>query len=63
VGDIAVDADGGNMDMGMGCEYNNYDNPLAFMGNADFDMELFYDMGIWGDEGYTSMGFGNGASF
>jgi hypothetical protein len=63
VGDITVEADSGNIDMGMGCQYSNGDNPFAFMGNADFDMETFYDVGIWGDESYIGMGFGNGTSF
>jgi hypothetical protein len=33
---------------------------LSMMQDADFDMEQFFDMGIWGDETYTSMGFGGG---
>lgn len=36
--------------------------PFAWMKNADFDMEVFFDMGIWGDESYLGLGFGNGAT-
>jgi hypothetical protein len=35
-------------------------DPFAFMKSADFDMEQFFDMGIWGDEAYNGMGFGGG---
>jgi hypothetical protein len=33
---------------------------LSMMQDTDFDMEQFFDMGIWGDETYSSMGFGGG---
>ena len=39
------------------------DEPMSFLKNFDFDMEQFFDMGIWGDEAYNSMGFGSGTSF
>jgi hypothetical protein len=35
-------------------------DPFAFMKSTDFDMEQFFDMGIWGDEAYQGMGFGGG---
>ncbi|KAH5062444.1 hypothetical protein HBI24_136280 [Parastagonospora nodorum] len=38
---------------------NNEDDPFAFLKDTDFDMEQFFDMGIWGDDVYTGMGFGN----
>jgi hypothetical protein len=36
---------------------------ISFMQDTDFDMEQFFDMGIWGDETYTGMGFGGGTLF
>jgi hypothetical protein len=53
------------MDMGMGdydVHMGGHDDrdPFAFMKDMDFDMEQFFDMGIWGDEGYNGMGFGGG---
>jgi hypothetical protein len=33
------------------------------MKDLDFDMEQFLDAGIWGDESYSSMGFGSRMSF
>jgi hypothetical protein len=38
-------------------------DPFAFMKDLDFDMEQFFDVGIWGDESYTGMGFGGGMPF
>jgi hypothetical protein len=54
-------------DGGMRVDFNmmpsDGDEPMAFLKNVDFDMEQFFDMGIWGDEAYSSMGFGGGMSF
>jgi hypothetical protein len=46
-----------NMDIDMGVLDDNW-GPFDFMKNTDFDMEQFFDMGIWGDQSYESMGFG-----
>ncbi|KAH7081339.1 major facilitator superfamily domain-containing protein [Paraphoma chrysanthemicola] len=50
--------DVGSMNMSMGTD--DYGDPFAFMKELDFDMGQFFDMGIWGDETYKSMGFGHG---
>jgi hypothetical protein len=47
--------------MSMGAEDDG--DPFAYMKDLDFDMEQFFDMGIWGDETYTGMGFGGGMAF
>jgi hypothetical protein len=52
-----------SFDMGMHMGADDSGDPFAFMKDLDFDMEQFFDIGIWGDEGYTSMGFGGGMSF
>lgn len=44
-----------NMDFGM--SFDDRDT-FAFMKDLDFDMEQFLDIGIWGDESYTGLGFG-----
>ena len=44
---------------GEGEETEN-DDPFAFMKAADFDMEQFFDLGIWGEEASRGMGFGGG---
>lgn len=36
---------------------------FAFMRDAEFDMDKFFDMGLWGDESYVGMGFGGGMRF
>lgn len=38
-------------------------DPFANLKDLDFDMEHFFDMGLWGDETYTSFGFGNHRPF
>jgi hypothetical protein len=50
--------DMGAMSMHMGG--SNDGDPFAVLKDIDFDMEQFFDMGIWGDETYTGMGFGGG---
>ncbi|KAF1848711.1 MFS general substrate transporter [Cucurbitaria berberidis CBS 394.84] len=42
-----------NMDIDMGMEDDA--GPFAFMKDSDFDMEQFFDMGIWSDESYIGM--------
>lgn len=37
---------------------NGAHDPFAFMKEADFNMDQFFDMGIWGNESYEGMGFG-----
>ncbi|CAI6340769.1 unnamed protein product [Periconia digitata] len=32
---------------------------FAFMRSEEFDMDKFFDMGLWGDETYLDMGFGS----
>jgi hypothetical protein len=49
-----------NMDMSFGADADGANDPFAFMRSADFDMEQFFDMGIWGDDAYNGMGFGGG---
>lgn len=49
-----------SMDMSAGVASEGEHDPFAFMKSADFDMEQFFDMGIWGDEAYQGMGFGGG---
>jgi hypothetical protein len=53
----------GEINMEMGAEESGDYDPFVFMKDhaADFDMEQFFDMGIWGDESYNSfsgMGYG-----
>ncbi|KAF2469241.1 uncharacterized protein BDR25DRAFT_263691 [Lindgomyces ingoldianus] len=50
-----VDLGTGNLDVG-----NEYLDPFAFMMDKDFDMDKFFDMGIWGTGTYEEMGFGGG---
>ncbi|KAJ4383398.1 hypothetical protein N0V86_001445 [Didymella sp. IMI 355093] len=42
-------------------EGGTYD-PLSLMKIADFDMEQFFDVGIWDDTAYYGMGFGGGGT-
>jgi hypothetical protein len=49
--------------MSLNMDANDHGDPFAFLKDADFDMEQFFDMGIWGDESYTSLGFGGGTAF
>ncbi|KAH6643721.1 hypothetical protein C7974DRAFT_4040 [Boeremia exigua] len=51
--------DFGGEDMDIGANVDMGNDPFAFARSADFDMEQFFDMGIWGDEAYHSMGFGD----
>jgi hypothetical protein len=51
------------MDAGTSIGAGDYGDPFAYMKDIDFDMEQFFDMGIWGDESYTGMGFGGGMAF
>lgn len=53
------DIDFSSMDMDIGMDGGD-DDPVAFLKSAEFDMEQFFDMGIWGDEAYHGMGFGGG---
>ncbi|KAF1951391.1 hypothetical protein CC80DRAFT_210541 [Byssothecium circinans] len=39
------------------------EDPFAFMQRPDFDMDRFFDLGLWSDETYTDMGFGGGMRF
>ncbi|KAF2646519.1 hypothetical protein P280DRAFT_464726 [Massarina eburnea CBS 473.64] len=39
-------------------EGNESTDPFAFMNRPDFDMERFFDIGLWGDEAYVDLGFG-----
>lgn len=50
-----------NIDLGAGTS-GECNDPFAFIKSADFDMEQFFDMGIWGDEAYSGMGFGGGST-
>lgn len=50
----------GSMSMEIDAGVDGEHDPFAFMKCADFDMEQFFDMGIWGDDAYHSMGFGGG---
>ncbi|KAF2439044.1 hypothetical protein P171DRAFT_458217 [Karstenula rhodostoma CBS 690.94] len=38
----------------------NENDPFVFMRDADFDMDRFFDAGLWGDETYLNLGFGGG---
>jgi hypothetical protein len=38
---------------------NHDEDPFAFVKDTDFDMEQFFDMGIWGNETYTGLGYGD----
>lgn len=52
------------IDMGVGAADDGGNDPFAFMKSANFDMEQFFDMGIWSDDAYHGMGFGgNGMPF
>ena len=51
----AIDMDNPCVNAGSGSH-----DPLSFMRNMDFDMDQFFDMGIWGSESYEGMGFGGG---
>ncbi|KAH7378333.1 hypothetical protein BKA66DRAFT_421360 [Pyrenochaeta sp. MPI-SDFR-AT-0127] len=48
-----------NLDLGMNVEEDS-GGPFSFLKDLDFDMEQFFDIGIWGDESYVGMGFGGG---
>ncbi|KAF1838223.1 hypothetical protein BDW02DRAFT_565259 [Decorospora gaudefroyi] len=52
-------------DINLEMEVENMDDagPFDCMKDADFDMEMVFDMGIWGDESYSGLGFGGGAPF
>ncbi|KAH8727739.1 major facilitator superfamily domain-containing protein [Phaeosphaeriaceae sp. PMI808] len=50
----------GAMDINMVRDENT--DPFSMLMDADFDMEQFFDMGLWGDESYVGMGFGGGDS-
>ncbi|KAF2677447.1 hypothetical protein K458DRAFT_481359 [Lentithecium fluviatile CBS 122367] len=52
----------GGVDMGGHSDEGGHD-PFSFMNHADFDMDKFFDMGLWGDESYVGMGFGGGMHF
>ena len=41
----------------------NGDDAFSFIKAADFDMEQFFDIGIWDDTAYHGMGFGGGTPF
>lgn len=45
---------------GEGSTSQQFDDPFTFMTGVDFDMDKFFDMGLWGDESYVGMGFGGG---
>ncbi|KAF1964112.1 hypothetical protein BU23DRAFT_547965 [Bimuria novae-zelandiae CBS 107.79] len=45
-------------DFGINC--TNGEDPLAMMRDPNFDMDRFFDVGLWGDESYLGMGFGGG---
>ena len=49
----------GGLDM-SGHSSAGADEPFGFMKDANFDMDKFFDMGLWGDESYRGMGFGGG---
>ncbi|KAH9861823.1 hypothetical protein J1614_011576 [Plenodomus biglobosus] len=50
--------------MDVQVDTGNGHDPFAAMKHVDFDMEQFFDMGIWGDTNYVGMGFGdNGMTF
>ncbi|KAH7115874.1 hypothetical protein B0J11DRAFT_538676 [Dendryphion nanum] len=49
----------GSMNMGsMSGDMSGGHDPFEFMRESDFDMDQFLDMGIWGNESYEGMGFG-----
>jgi hypothetical protein len=52
---FGINSGGGSMGMAAG----NDNDPFVFMKDLDFDMEQFFDMGIWDDAGYNSLGFGS----
>lgn len=49
-----------NTDTNLEARAGEESDPFALMKSAEFDMEQLFDMGIWGDEAYSSMGFGGG---
>ncbi|KAF1361651.1 hypothetical protein EJ07DRAFT_153879 [Lizonia empirigonia] len=49
-----------NTDTNLEASADEESDPFALMKSAEFDMEQLFDMGIWGDEAYSSMGFGGG---
>lgn len=55
-----ANVDFSSLDTSLGAGEDGSYDPLAFMRSVDFDMEQFFDMGIWGDEAYHGMGFGGG---
>jgi hypothetical protein len=52
----------GGVEMGTHGNGGGHD-PFSFLNEADYDMDKFFDIGIWGDESYTGMGFGGGMQF
>lgn len=51
------------LDTNFGVGENGDHDPLSFMKIGDFDLEQFFDVGIWDDGAYHGMGFGGGLSF
>ncbi|KAL5376820.1 hypothetical protein DPSP01_010231 [Paraphaeosphaeria sporulosa] len=49
-----------SIDQGPNPNGMNENDPFAFMRDMDFEMDRFFDAGLWGDETYHSMGFGGG---
>jgi hypothetical protein len=52
----------GDLDMGSNSN-GSAGGAYGFMKDPNFDMEIFFDMGLWGDESYVGMGFGGGRRF
>lgn len=48
-------------EVGMEVQVDSSDchDPFAAMKHVDFDMEQFFDMGIWSDQSYVGMGYGD----
>jgi hypothetical protein len=47
----------------MGGNSNGTEEALGFMKDPNFDMDKFFDLGIWSDESYASLGFGDGMHY
>lgn len=56
----AMDMNFGSL-MDVGTEDQN--NQMAFMQDVNFEMDHLFDLGIWGNEGYNGLGFGDGMMF
>lgn len=55
-----ANVDFSSLDANLGAGGDGSYDPFSFMKSVDFDLEQFFDIGIWDDAAYHSMGLGSG---